>query len=227
MNQNEAQNIFSQVLTGPDSDGKMAVKVDVTSLTADTVKIDQSTPGTSNGVSIAEIGATTVATGNGVAGAGTQRVAIASDNTPFAVKIDQTTPGTTNKVAIDQTTPGTTNAVSLSQINATTTAVGNGVVGNGVQRVAIASDNSAIPVTLPTGTETPSASVVTGSGSSPVTAGKLSVTFTTDSSFVGTILGVARNASTTYAFSVSNPGKTLAAIAYTVTAGSMIIDVTV
>lgn len=50
------------------------------------------------------------------------------------------------KVGIDQTTPGTTNAVSLAQIGSTTTATGNGVAGAGVQRVTIASDNSAVPV---------------------------------------------------------------------------------
>lgn len=50
------------------------------------------------------------------------------------------------KVGIDQTTPGTTNAVSLAQVGATTVATGNGVVGTGVQRVAIASDNTAFPV---------------------------------------------------------------------------------
>jgi hypothetical protein len=87
------------------------------------------------------------------------------------VGIDQTTPGTTNKVSIgtdgtvainaalpagtaligktgiDQTTPGTTNAVSLAQVGSTTVATGNGVVGAGVQRVAIASDNTTFPVT--------------------------------------------------------------------------------
>jgi hypothetical protein len=50
------------------------------------------------------------------------------------------------KVGLDQTTPGTTNAVSLAQIGATTVASGNGVVGAGVQRVAIASDNTAFSV---------------------------------------------------------------------------------
>lgn len=50
------------------------------------------------------------------------------------------------KFGIDQTTVGTTNAVSLAQIGATTVATGNGVVGAGVQRVAIASDNSPIPI---------------------------------------------------------------------------------
>lgn len=58
------------------------------------------------------------------------------------------------KVGIDQTTPGTTNAVSLAQLGATTIATGNGTVSAGVQRVAIASDNTAFAVnaTLATGT---------------------------------------------------------------------------
>ena len=223
------------------------------------VRVDQTTPGTTNGVSLAQVGSTTIAAGNGVAGAGVQRVAIASDNTAFSVNaavtgtvtanqgtanatpwlvtgtggtfpvtgtitttppsnastnvtqfgsnnvatgtgaggvgiprvtvsndstvglvagsalvgkvgIDQTTPGTTNKVSIgtdgtvaintalpagsnivgnvrvDQTTPGTTNGVSLAQVGSTTIASGNGVAGAGVQRVAIASDNTAFPV---------------------------------------------------------------------------------
>jgi hypothetical protein len=51
------------------------------------------------------------------------------------------------KVGFDLTTPGTTNGVSLSHVGATAVATGNGVVGAGVQRVAIASDNSPVPVT--------------------------------------------------------------------------------
>lgn len=54
------------------------------------------------------------------------------------------------KVGIDQTTPGTTNAASLSHIGSTTVASGNGVVGAGVQRVAIASDNTAFSVNVGT-----------------------------------------------------------------------------
>lgn len=49
------------------------------------VGIDQTTVGTTNGVSIAQIGTATVLTGNGTSGAGAQRVNIASDNTPFGV----------------------------------------------------------------------------------------------------------------------------------------------
>lgn len=51
------------------------------------------------------------------------------------------------KVGLDQTTPGTTNAVAVAQIGSTTVATGNGVVSAGVQRVAIASDNTAIATT--------------------------------------------------------------------------------
>jgi hypothetical protein len=49
------------------------------------VKVDQTTPGTTNGVSLSHVGSTAVATGNGVVGAGVQRIAIASDNTAFPV----------------------------------------------------------------------------------------------------------------------------------------------
>ncbi len=48
---------------------------------------------------ITKINSVTPLMGNGVTGTGSQRVTVASDNTPFGVKIDQTTPGTTNLVA--------------------------------------------------------------------------------------------------------------------------------
>jgi hypothetical protein len=105
------------------------------------VGFDQTTPGTTNAVSIAQIGSTTITAGNGVTGAGSQRVTIASDNTPFPIKIDQTTPGTTN-------------AFAVAQIGSTTVATGNGVVGAGVQRVAIASDNTAFAVNATLSAET-------------------------------------------------------------------------
>lgn len=49
------------------------------------VSVDQSTPGTTNAVSLSQINGTTAAVGNGVVGNGVQRVSIASDNTAFAV----------------------------------------------------------------------------------------------------------------------------------------------
>lgn len=70
----------------------------------------------------------------------------------------QTGSNLAGKFGIDQTTPGTTNAISEAYIGSTAIASGNGVVGAGVQRVAIASDNTAFSVNatvsaaLPAGT---------------------------------------------------------------------------
>lgn len=89
--------------------------------------------------------------------------------------------------------------------------------------VTIASNQSAVAVTLPSGAQTITSSTETNSTNSPVTAGATSVGFTTSATFTGSINGIARSASTYYSFDAA-PGKTLPAIAYTVTAGSMIID---
>ncbi len=43
------------------------------------VGIDQTTPGTTNGVSIAQLGSTTISTGVGASGVGTQRTVLAND----------------------------------------------------------------------------------------------------------------------------------------------------
>ncbi len=67
-------------------------------------------------VGLASIMGNIILTGNGATGNGSQRVTIASDNTPFPIKIDQTTPGTTN-------------AFSLAQIGATTI-VNGGTAGS-------------------------------------------------------------------------------------------------
>lgn len=73
---------------GPASAGGGQIDVRPGSSTATvtgTVAIDQTTPGTTNAVAVKTIGTTTVSTGNGTAGSGTQRVTIASDNTAFSV----------------------------------------------------------------------------------------------------------------------------------------------
>lgn len=82
--------------------------------------------------------------------------------------------------------------------------------------------NGVAVVSFPTKTETVSSSVVNSDGSVP--AGAKKVVFTTDGSFAGTIAGAARQASTRYEFAVSDPGATLSVIAYTRSAGTMIID---
>lgn len=92
------------------------------------VAVSQTTPGTSNGVAIVGVNAATALAGNGVTGTGSQRVTIASDNTPFATKVDQTTPGTTNNVSISalprvaRNFPGATVGTSSAQALAASTA---------------------------------------------------------------------------------------------------------
>lgn len=77
--------------------------------------------------------------------------AVTSVGTVSAVTaITNALPAGTNllgKVGIDQTTPGTTNAVSTAYIGSTAVSTGNGVSGAGVQRVVIASDQTAFAVT--------------------------------------------------------------------------------
>lgn len=70
--------------------------------------------------------------GNGVTGTGSQRVTVASDNTPFAVKIDQTTPGTTNLVAAKVTgnAGGVFDQVTGSAVPANALYNGLNVAGN-------------------------------------------------------------------------------------------------
>jgi hypothetical protein len=58
------------------------------------------------GTNTKEINGVAPLMGNGVTGTGSQRVTVASDNTPFAVKIDQTTNGATNAVVAVPATSG-------------------------------------------------------------------------------------------------------------------------
>jgi hypothetical protein len=92
--------------------------------------------------------------------------------------------------------------------------------------VVLASDQTAIPTTLPTGAQAITSSIAAVAGTANLAATATSVGFTTDSTFTGTINLIARNSSTFYGFEAT-PGKTLSAIPYTVTAGNVIIDVIV
>jgi hypothetical protein len=146
------------------------------------VGIDQTTVGTTNGVSLAQIGAITVATGNGIAGTGVQRVAIASDNTAFSV--NNTQQGTASQ--------------NVAQVNGVTTLTGNGVTGTGSQRVTIASDNTAISVN--------NTQVGTASENTAQIAGN---TVATGNGVVGTGVQRVAIASDNTAFAVNATGPTL------------------
>lgn len=73
------------------------------------VGIDQTTPGTTNGVSLSQVNGIAVATGNGVSGTGVPRVNIASDNTAFSVNatVAAALPTGTNVIGTVDTIPKT------------------------------------------------------------------------------------------------------------------------
>lgn len=120
------------------------------------VGIDQTTPGTTNlvalaanqSVNVAQINGVTTLMGNGTTGTGSQRVTIASDNTPFPIKIDQTTPGTTNAVSLAQiggttiVNGGLAGSQSIGGTVATNVAITDNPVNMGGQGVS--SENSAV-----------------------------------------------------------------------------------
>jgi hypothetical protein len=106
------------------------------------VGIDQTTVGTTNGVALAQIGASATLTGNGVTGAGSQRVTIASDNAAFSVNATlQTGANVIGALTANQ-------SVNNAQIAGVATATGNGVTGTGSQRVTVASDNTPFAVKI-------------------------------------------------------------------------------
>lgn len=85
-------------------------------------------------VNVSQINAVTPLMGNGVTGTGSQRVTVASDNTPFAVKTDQTTHGTTDKVAAD-----------ITQVAGAAISQGNGTAATAI-RVALPTDGTGVVV---------------------------------------------------------------------------------
>lgn len=110
-------------VTGPLTDTQLRATAVPVSISAGAaiigkVSIDQTTPGTTNGVQV-----------NAALPVGA--------NVIGKVGIDQTTPGTTNLVAL-----AANQSVNVAQINGITPLMGNGVTGTGSMRVTLASDTS-------------------------------------------------------------------------------------
>jgi hypothetical protein len=93
------------------------------------VGIDQTTVGTTNGVSLSQIGANTVSTGAGATGTGTQRVGVAQDTTTVA----GSAPGTAG-------TPSA-NVVTVQGATSMTPVAVNGASSNASSGVATSSTN--------------------------------------------------------------------------------------
>lgn len=138
--------------------------------------VDQTTPGTTNAVSLAEIGATATASGNGIAGAGVQRVAIASDNTAFAVNatVAAALPAGTNVIGhvindsglintIPKTSCGNTLAAgsTLAAVPTSATLLTSAATACAVAAVFFNTNGTAATVTLTDNTATPINAILT------------------------------------------------------------------
>lgn len=99
------------------------------------------TPDANSATNTAQINGVTPLMGNGVTGTGSQRVTIASDNSPVPAKIDQTTPGTTNNVTIS------TNVGTLPLVQATASAAISSTSAGGPTQLIAASGSTKIYVT--------------------------------------------------------------------------------
>ena len=140
-----------------------ALKVDgsaVTQPVSGTVTANLGT-GTAD-ANIKQINGVTPLMGNGVTGTGSQRVTVASDNTPFAVKTDQTTHGTTDLVAAD-----------ITKINGTAVSTTNGLATSNTVTAAV-TDTWTTATSINTATTT-----VTTTGLGTVTVTSVSTGTTT------------------------------------------------
>jgi len=132
------------------------------------VGLDQTTPGTTNAVALSTLGANAVSTGNGTAGTGVLRVAIASDNTansnPWLVN-----PGTISTWGLATVGAGTapTNQQVAGCVNASPTPTANQSValscdGSGSLKVAIISGGGSGGTSSNFGSAFPSAGTAIG-----------------------------------------------------------------
>lgn len=117
------------------------------------VGIDQTTVGTTNGVSLAQIGANTVSTGAGATGTGTQRVGVAQDTTTLA----GSAPGTAgsasaNVVTVQGVASMTPVAGNITQVLGSAISATNGLFSNLLQANAVLSATNPIFSSITDGT---------------------------------------------------------------------------
>jgi hypothetical protein len=120
------------------------------------VGIDQTTVGTTNGISIAQIGATTVSTGTGAVGTGSQRVAVGTDTATIAGSAPGTAGSASSNVlsvqGIASMTPLLANPGTAANWGVGTSTQKSATVANG--QLALAQFNTS-PTTITTGNMSP------------------------------------------------------------------------
>lgn len=146
------------------------VSLPASSLIIGNVRIDQTTPGTTNGVALVGVNGATALAGNGVAGPGSPRVTIASDNTPFHIIQDSgSTTVVTGNVTVVQPTGTNLHAVldttsTTAVTQATASNLNATVVGTGTFAVQAAATQSGTWTVQPGNTANTTPWLVTGSG---------------------------------------------------------------
>lgn len=120
------------------------------------VGIDQTTPGTTNGISIVGVNGATALAGTGAVGTGAQRVAIGTDTATIAGSSPGTAGSASANVVTVQGVASMTKllvtpdsialpanqSVNTAQVNGVTTLTGTGATGTGAQRVTVSTDQA-------------------------------------------------------------------------------------
>jgi hypothetical protein len=115
------------------------------------VGIDQTTAGTTNGISIIGVNAATALAGAGAVGTGAQRVAVGQDTTTIAGAAPGTAGTASANVITVQgvasmtkllVTPDANSAINVAQVNGVTALTGTGATGTGAQRVTVSTDQA-------------------------------------------------------------------------------------
>jgi hypothetical protein len=183
------------------------------------VGIDQTTVGTTNGVSLAQIGANTVSTGAGATGTGTQRVGIAQDTTT----IGGAAPGTAGAasanvvtvqgvasmtpVAISGASSNASSGVATSSTNVPTVAYNygfNGTTWDPAKSKAASTQAAFSDTALVADPRPNSAATISGTATNPTT-GAYTLTSTTTAYTAGQLI-----ANNSAAGSVTNPSFSIA-----------------
>jgi hypothetical protein len=137
------------------------------------VGVDQTTPGTTNGMAIVGVNAATALAGAGATGTGALRVTVAQDTATIAGSAPGTAGSASTNVVTVQgigsmtkllVTPDANSAVNVAQVNGVTTLTGAGAVGTGSARVAVGQDTTTIAGSAPGTAGSASANVVTVQG---------------------------------------------------------------
>lgn len=148
----------ADITSNPVDANTQALHVDGSKVTQPVSGTVTTSPPANASTNVAQIAGTAADVNSGLKSAGTLRVVLATDQ-----------PALTNKLLVtpDSVALPANQSVNVAQINGVATATGTGIMGTGVQRVSIASDNDAVTVKQATASNLNAAVVGTGTAGTP------------------------------------------------------------